>query len=142
MFSLSPSSSPLAPPVKGKRKQSEEGEPLDPPVSPQPDGEPSRSQSPAHLEVSWVTLPHWAPSSPCSTCVQVEQVTLETPCRSVPYPPSPERVQRGAQPHCLGPCAGRWADGGARPSPLAGCSGLVFTAEPFYYMRMTWSPDL
>ena len=70
MFSLSPSS-PLAPPVKGKRKQSEEGEPLDPPVSPQPDGEPSRSQSPVRLEVSWVTLPHWAPSSPCSTCVQL-----------------------------------------------------------------------
>lgn len=24
-----------------------------------------------HLEVSWVTLPHWAPSSPCSACVQL-----------------------------------------------------------------------
>ncbi|XFF82229.1 hypothetical protein AB1E18_008448 [Capra hircus] len=40
----------MAPPVKGKRKQSEEGEPLDPPVSPQPDGEPRRSRSPVRLE--------------------------------------------------------------------------------------------
>lgn len=41
-----------APPIKGKRKQSEEGDPLDPSVSPQPDGEQSRSQSPIHLEDS------------------------------------------------------------------------------------------
>lgn len=44
-----------APPVKGKRKQSEEGDPLDPPVSPKPCGEHSRSQSPVGLEVSWGT---------------------------------------------------------------------------------------
>uniref|UniRef100_A0A8C0MY24 AT-rich interaction domain 5A n=1 Tax=Canis lupus familiaris TaxID=9615 RepID=A0A8C0MY24_CANLF len=42
----------MAPPIKGKRKQSEEGDPLDPSVSPQPDGEQSRSQSPIHLEDS------------------------------------------------------------------------------------------
>ncbi|XP_072623294.1 AT-rich interactive domain-containing protein 5A isoform X3 [Vulpes vulpes] len=42
----------MAPPIKGKRKQSEEGDPLDPSVSPQPDGEQSRSQSPVHLEDS------------------------------------------------------------------------------------------
>ncbi|XP_037022214.2 AT-rich interactive domain-containing protein 5A isoform X2 [Artibeus jamaicensis] len=36
----------------GKRKQSEGGDPLDPPVSPQPDGEQSRSQSPIQLEDS------------------------------------------------------------------------------------------
>ncbi|KAM5142967.1 AT-rich interactive domain-containing protein 5A isoform 1-T1 [Callospermophilus lateralis] len=39
-----------APPVKGKRKQSEEGEALEPPVSPKPDGAQSRSQSPIQLE--------------------------------------------------------------------------------------------
>lgn len=44
-----------APPVKGKRKQSEGGDTLDPPVSPQPDGEDSSSQSPIQLEVSWAT---------------------------------------------------------------------------------------
>lgn len=49
----------VAPPVKGKRKQSEGGDPLDPPVSPQPDGEHSRSQSPIQLEVSWETP--WGP---------------------------------------------------------------------------------
>jgi len=42
----------MAPPVKAKRKQSEEGDPLDPSVSPQPDAEQSRSQSPVHLEDS------------------------------------------------------------------------------------------
>ncbi|KAI5770940.1 ARID5A [Gulo gulo luscus] len=42
----------MAPPVKGKKKQSEEGESLDPSVSPQPHGEQSRSQSPVHLEDS------------------------------------------------------------------------------------------
>ncbi|KAB1256677.1 AT-rich interactive domain-containing protein 5A [Camelus dromedarius] len=42
----------MAPPIKGKRKQSEEGDPLHPPVSPQPDGEQSRSQSPVQLEDS------------------------------------------------------------------------------------------
>lgn len=56
VFSLSPSSLLLsllaAPSVKGKRKQSEGGDPLDPPVSPQPDGEQSKSQSPIQLEVS------------------------------------------------------------------------------------------
>ncbi|XP_019515540.1 PREDICTED: AT-rich interactive domain-containing protein 5A isoform X2 [Hipposideros armiger] len=40
----------MAPPVKGKKKQSEGGDPLHPPVSPQPDGEDSRSQSPIQLE--------------------------------------------------------------------------------------------
>ncbi|XP_074188637.1 AT-rich interactive domain-containing protein 5A isoform X1 [Rhinolophus sinicus] len=40
----------MAPPVKGKRKQSEGGDTLDPPVSPQPDGEDSSSQSPIQLE--------------------------------------------------------------------------------------------
>jgi hypothetical protein len=44
-----------APTVKGKRKQSEEGDPQDPPVSPKPDGEKSRSHSPIHLEVSQVS---------------------------------------------------------------------------------------
>ncbi|XP_046519085.1 AT-rich interactive domain-containing protein 5A isoform X2 [Equus quagga] len=42
----------MAPSVKGKRKQSEGGDPLDPPVSPQPDGEQSKSQSPIQLEVT------------------------------------------------------------------------------------------
>ncbi|XP_003799323.1 AT-rich interactive domain-containing protein 5A [Otolemur garnettii] len=42
----------MAPPVKGKRKQSEEGDTLDPPASPKPDGEQSRSQSPIQLEDS------------------------------------------------------------------------------------------
>ncbi|XP_016050414.1 AT-rich interactive domain-containing protein 5A isoform X2 [Erinaceus europaeus] len=42
----------MAPPVKGKRKQPEGGDPLDPPVSPKPDGEQSRSQSPIQLEDS------------------------------------------------------------------------------------------
>ncbi|XP_062064744.1 AT-rich interactive domain-containing protein 5A isoform X2 [Lepus europaeus] len=42
----------MAPPVKGKRKQSEEGDPLDPPASPKPCGEHSRSQSPVGLEDS------------------------------------------------------------------------------------------
>ncbi|XP_004844421.1 AT-rich interactive domain-containing protein 5A isoform X1 [Heterocephalus glaber] len=41
-----------APPVRGKRKQSEEGDPVDAPVSPNPDGEQSRSQSPIQLEDS------------------------------------------------------------------------------------------
>nr|XP_027775587.1 AT-rich interactive domain-containing protein 5A isoform X3 [Marmota flaviventris] len=41
-----------APPVKGKRKQSEEGEALEPPASPKPDGAQSRSQSPIQLEVT------------------------------------------------------------------------------------------
>ncbi|XP_039728475.1 AT-rich interactive domain-containing protein 5A isoform X2 [Pteropus medius] len=40
----------MAPPIRGKRKQSEGGDPPDPPVSPQPDGEQSRSQSPIQLE--------------------------------------------------------------------------------------------
>lgn len=76
VLSLLPPSLPLpllpAPPVKGKRKQSEDGDPLDPPVSPQPDAEQNRSQSPVQLEVSWTTplgpsslpLPH-----PRPTCV-------------------------------------------------------------------------
>ncbi|XP_066233759.1 AT-rich interactive domain-containing protein 5A isoform X1 [Saccopteryx leptura] len=42
----------MAPPVRGKRKQSEGGDSLDLPVSPQPDGEQSRSQSPVQLEDS------------------------------------------------------------------------------------------
>ncbi|XP_065747346.1 AT-rich interactive domain-containing protein 5A [Phocoena phocoena] len=42
----------MAPPVKGKRKQSEDGDPLDPPVSPQPDTEQNRNQSPVQLEDS------------------------------------------------------------------------------------------
>ncbi|XP_010636431.1 AT-rich interactive domain-containing protein 5A isoform X1 [Fukomys damarensis] len=41
-----------APPVRGKRKQSEEGDPIDSPVSPSPDDEQSRSQSPIQLEDS------------------------------------------------------------------------------------------
>lgn len=76
VLSLLPPSLPLprlpAPPVKGKRKQSEDGDPLDPPVSPQPDTEQNRNQSPVQLEVSWTTpqgpsslpLPH-----PHPTCV-------------------------------------------------------------------------
>lgn len=50
-----PPSLPAAPPVKGKRKQSEEGEALEPPASPKPDGAQSRSQSPIQLEVSSAT---------------------------------------------------------------------------------------
>ncbi|KAM9054200.1 AT-rich interactive domain-containing protein 5A isoform 2-T2 [Megaptera novaeangliae] len=42
----------MAPPVKGKRKQSEDGDPLDPPVSPPPNAEQNRSQSPVQLEVT------------------------------------------------------------------------------------------
>ncbi|XP_005400723.1 PREDICTED: AT-rich interactive domain-containing protein 5A isoform X1 [Chinchilla lanigera] len=41
-----------APPVRGRGKQSEEGDPLDTPASPSPDGEQSRSQSPIQLEDS------------------------------------------------------------------------------------------
>ncbi|XP_015861315.1 AT-rich interactive domain-containing protein 5A isoform X2 [Peromyscus maniculatus bairdii] len=41
-----------APPAKGKREQSEEGDLLELPVSPKPDGEQSRSQSPIQLEDS------------------------------------------------------------------------------------------
>uniref|UniRef100_A0A8C9UQT3 AT-rich interaction domain 5A n=1 Tax=Spermophilus dauricus TaxID=99837 RepID=A0A8C9UQT3_SPEDA len=41
-----------APPVKGKRKQSEEGEALEPPASPKPDGAQSRSQSPIQMELT------------------------------------------------------------------------------------------
>ncbi|XP_064124478.1 AT-rich interactive domain-containing protein 5A isoform X1 [Loxodonta africana] len=40
----------MAPPAKGKRKQSEGDDPQDPCVSPEPDGEQSRSQSPIQLE--------------------------------------------------------------------------------------------
>ncbi|XP_040849434.1 AT-rich interactive domain-containing protein 5A [Ochotona curzoniae] len=42
----------MAPPVKGKQKQSEEGDPQDPPASPQPCPEQSRSHSPVGLEDS------------------------------------------------------------------------------------------
>ena len=78
VLSLLPASLPLpllpAPPVKGKRKQSEDGDPLDPPVSPPPDAEQNRSQSPVQLEVSRTTPPP-GPSSlprphPRPTCVQ------------------------------------------------------------------------
>lgn len=72
-LSLPPSPIPLpfapllaAPPVKAKRKQSEEGDPLDPSVSPQPDAEQSRSQSPVHLEVSWATPGEPPPCPPPS----------------------------------------------------------------------------
>nr|XP_036850514.1 AT-rich interactive domain-containing protein 5A isoform X3 [Manis javanica] len=41
-----------APPVKGKRKPSEGGDPLDSPLYPLPNGDQSRSQSPAQLEDS------------------------------------------------------------------------------------------
>ncbi|XP_063086007.1 AT-rich interactive domain-containing protein 5A isoform X3 [Cavia porcellus] len=62
-----------APPIRGKRKPSEEGDPLDAPASPNPDGEQSRSQSPIQLELtcgrstrrwrswgpmSWLVLPY------------------------------------------------------------------------------------
>lgn len=100
-----PCPSPPAPPVKGKRKQSEEGEPLDPPVSPQPDGEP-RSRSPVHLEVSWATPPplgaSFLPLTLPHLCA-ASQVTWRRPGDVFPNPPNPKRVQRGAQPHCLGP---------------------------------------
>ncbi|XP_070286034.1 AT-rich interactive domain-containing protein 5A isoform X3 [Myotis yumanensis] len=42
----------MAPPAEGKRRQSEGDDTPDPPVSPQPDGEQSRSQSPIQLEDS------------------------------------------------------------------------------------------
>ncbi|XP_012582771.1 PREDICTED: AT-rich interactive domain-containing protein 5A isoform X2 [Condylura cristata] len=42
----------MAPSVKGKRKQSEGDDSLDCPVSPKPDGEQNRSQSPVQLEVT------------------------------------------------------------------------------------------
>ncbi|XP_054977414.1 AT-rich interactive domain-containing protein 5A isoform X1 [Sorex araneus] len=42
----------MAPPVTGERSPSEEGDPQDPPVSPSPDSEQSRSQSPTRLQDS------------------------------------------------------------------------------------------
>lgn len=117
-----------APPVKGKRKQSEEGDPLDPSVSPQPDGEQSRSQSPVHAEVSRATPGESLPCPPPS------------PVHSVPGEPGDApRSQEGVfpilQPHSLGPALGGVGAGsqGGRtyPSPEAGVSDLVFLAEPF-----------
>lgn len=117
-----------APPVKGKRKQSEEGDPLDPSVSPQPDGEQSRSQSPVHPEVSLATPGESLPCPPPS------------PVHSLPgepgdSPSSQEGVFPILQPHSLGPASGGVGAGsqGGRthPSPEAGVPDLVFLAEPF-----------
>lgn len=79
-LSPSPSASLLAaPPVKGKKKQSEEGESLDPSVSPQPHGEQSRSQSPVHLEVSWGVTPGEPLPYPLPPLCTASQVNLGTP---------------------------------------------------------------
>lgn len=78
-----------APPVKGKRKPSEGGDPLDSPLYPLPNGDQSRSQSPAQLEVSRATS-----RAPLPCLSTASRVTLETPGlsggRCVPHPPRAE----------------------------------------------------
>lgn len=122
-----------APPVKGKRKQSEEGDPLDPSVSPQPDGEQSRSQSPIHLEVSGATPGGLFPAPP-PLCIVPGELRDSSGSQADVFP-----TLQSAEP---GECPGPVVSGlhqvwelGARdrrtlPSPVAGVSDLDFLAEP------------
>lgn len=120
-----------AAPVKGNRKQSAEGDILDPPASPKPVGEQNGSQNPIPLEVSRVPLLTPRAFFPAT-------LTRVQPPGEPGHSPSSQEADMFLP----------WPCPAARGLTCLLCQrvietkiDLVFVADPFFQVKMTHHPD-